>query len=143
MSTSLEAYMATTIKRFLSQLNRLVPSWLSRNSNRNSHYRPFAAAREYVRYLGLTSVNDWQVHAKSGQRPTAMLFRTARRCIRVYCAFLHGKHPDSVDLSSLSNKELAVLREMVIEMYDFYPLMDVGNCVLLIDDEIHRREGVA
>jgi hypothetical protein len=39
--------------------------------------------------------------------------------------------------------ELAVLREMVIELYDSYPLMDVGNCVLFIDDEIHRREWVA
>ena len=142
MSTSLEAYMATTIKRFLSQLNRLVPSWLSRNSNRNSHYRPFAEAREYVRSLGLTSVNDWQVLAKSGQRPTATLFRAARRCIRVYCALLHGQHPETVDLSSLSAIELAVLREMVIEMYDSYPFMEVGNCVLFIDDAIHRREGV-
>jgi hypothetical protein len=45
--------------RFLSQLNWLVPSWLSRNSNRSLHYRPFAEARECVRNLGLTSVNDW------------------------------------------------------------------------------------
>jgi len=69
--------------------------------------------------------------------------RAARRCIRVYCALLHGQHPETVDLSSLSAIELAVLREMVIEMYDSYPLMEVGNCVLLIDDEIHRSERVA
>jgi hypothetical protein len=38
---------------------------------------------------------------------------------------------------------VAVLREMVIEMYDSYPLMEVGNCVLFIDDEIKRRKELA
>ena len=32
---------------------------------------------------------------------------------------------------------------MVIEMFDSYKLMDVGNCVLFIDDEIQRRAKVA
>lgn len=74
----------------------------------------------------------------------ATIFRTARRCIRVFCGLLHSpQRANLVDLSSLSNMAVAVLREMVIEMYDSYPLMEVGNCVLFINDEIQRRKKLA
>jgi len=74
----------------------------------------------------------------------ATIFRTARRCIRAYCALLHRpQRANLVDLSSLSNMEVAVLREMVMEMFESYRLMEVGNCVLFIDDEIQRRKDCA
>ena len=69
--------------------------------------------------------------------------RTARRCIRAYMDFLHGGlHADSI-VSALSTTEMAVLREMVLEMYDDYPVMEVDNCILFIDDEINRRKELA
>jgi hypothetical protein len=69
--------------------------------------------------------------------------RTARRCIRAYVDVLHkGLYSDSV-LAALSTAEMAVLREMVLEMYDDYPVMEVGNCILFIDDEINRRKELA
>ena len=71
----------------------------------------------------------------------ATIFRAARRCIRAYCALLHGlQPPELVDLSSFTDMEVAVLREMVMEMFGFYPFMDAGNCVLFIDDEVERRK---
>jgi hypothetical protein len=69
--------------------------------------------------------------------------RTARRCIRAYMDLLHGGlYADSI-VSTLSTAEMAVLREMVLEMYDDYPVMEVGNCILFIDDEINRRKELA
>jgi hypothetical protein len=40
----------------------------------------------------------------------------------------------------LSELELTVLREMMLEMFDDHRLMKVGNCLLFIDDEIKRRK---
>ena len=66
--------------------------------------------------------------------------RTARRCIRAYMDVLHkGLYSDSV-LAALSTSELTVLREMMLEMYDDYPVMEVGNAMLFVDDEIKRRK---
>ena len=77
------------------------------------------------------------------QRDYSAVARTARRCIRAYMDLLHGGlYADSI-VSALSTTEMAVLREMVLEMYDDYPVMEVGNCILFIDDEINRREAVA
>ena len=69
--------------------------------------------------------------------------RTARRCIRAYMDVLHkGLYSDSI-LSALSTTELSILREMMLEMYDDYPVMEVGNAILFVDDEIKQRETVA
>jgi hypothetical protein len=45
--------------------------WLGpgRVANKDRQYRPFAAAREFVRGLGLKSREDWSAYAKSGKRP--------------------------------------------------------------------------
>jgi len=53
--------------------------------------------------------------------------------------FAWARQAEGVDLSALSNKELLVLRKMVLELYDDYPLMEAGNAVLFIDNEIERR----
>jgi len=53
-----------------------------------------------------------------------------------------GLYADYI-MSALSTTEMAVLRGMGLEMYDDCPVIEVGNCVLFIDDEINRREAVA
>jgi hypothetical protein len=53
-----------------------------------------------------------------------------------------GLYSDSI-LSALSTTELSILREMMLEMYDDYPVMEVGNAILFVDDEIKQRETVA
>ena len=63
--------------------------------------------------------------------------------MRVYVDLLHrGLYEESM-LSSLSTTELAVLREMMLAMYEDYDVMNVGNAILFVDDEIKRREAVA
>ena len=68
---------------------------------------------------------------------------TARRSIRLYFAFLHGVGGrDAVDLSSQSDLDLAMVNEMMGEMYGSYDVMNVGNAVLFIQEEIMwRKEG--
>ena len=80
---------------------------------------------------------------KAAQVDYATIVGTARCCIRVYLDLLHNYRANTVDLSLLSQLALTVLREMVLEMYDDYPLMEAGNCVLFIEDEIKRRAEAA
>ena len=69
--------------------------------------------------------------------------RIALRCMRVYMDLLHKGLYSDVILSALSTTEIAVLREMMLEMYDDYDVMNVGNAILFVDDELKRREAVA
>ena len=69
--------------------------------------------------------------------------RMALRCMRVYTDLLHrGLYKDSI-LSTLSTAEIAILRQMMLETYDDYDVMNVGNASLFVDDEMKRREVVA
>ena len=69
--------------------------------------------------------------------------RTALRCMRVYVDLLHRGLYEKSMLSTLSTTEIAVLREMMLAMYDDYDVMNVGNAILFVDDEMKRREAVA
>ncbi len=60
----------------------------------------------------------------------------ARRLIHAYHSVLD--RGDEV-LPSLSDPELAAVREMLMEMWDSFTLMRVGNLVIFIDEEIARR----
>ena len=63
--------------------------------------------------------------------------------MRVYMDLLHrGLYEESM-VSSLSTTELAVLREMILAMYEDYDVMNVGNAILFVDDELKRRGAVA
>ena len=69
--------------------------------------------------------------------------RIALRCMRVYMDLLHkGLYEESM-FSRLSTTELAVLREMMLAMYEDYDVMNVGNAILFVDDELKRRGSVA
>jgi hypothetical protein len=46
-------------------------------------------------------------------------------------------------LSTLSTTEITVLRQMMLEVYDDYDVMNVGNAILFLDDGVERREAVA
>jgi hypothetical protein len=65
--------------------------------------------------------------------------RIALRCMRVYMDLLHGGLYEDSLLSTLSTTEIAVLREMMLAMYDDYDVMNVGNAILFVDDELKRR----
>jgi hypothetical protein len=69
--------------------------------------------------------------------------RIALRCMRVYMDLLHGGLYEDSMLSTLSTTEIAVLREMMLAMYDDYDVMNVGNAILFVDDELKRRGAVA
>ena len=69
--------------------------------------------------------------------------RITLRCMRAYRSLLHGGLYEDSMLSALSTSEIAVLREMMLEVYDDYDVMNVGNAILFLDDEVKRREAVA
>lgn len=76
---------------------------------------------------------------KETQGDYLAIARIALRCMRVYMDLLHrGLYEESM-LSTLSTLELAVVREMMLAMYDDYDVMNVGNAILFVDDEIKRR----
>jgi hypothetical protein len=77
------------------------------------------------------------------QKDYSAIARTALRYMRVYMALLHGGLYDDSMLSTLSITEIAVLRQMMLEVYDDYDVMRVGNAILFLDDEVERREAVA
>ena len=56
---------------------------------------------------------------------------------------LHGGLYEDSMLSTVSTTELAVLREMMLATFDDYDVMNVGNAILFVDDEMKRREAVA
>ena len=60
----------------------------------------------------------------------------ARRLIRAYHDVVHNGHDV---LGSLCDLELVAVRAMLHEMWHSMRLMDIGNLVLDIDEELQRR----
>jgi hypothetical protein len=81
-------------------------------------------------------------HSNNTQGDHSAIARIALRCMRVYKDLLHGGLYGDSMLAALSATEVAVLREMMLETYDDYDVMNVGNAILFLDDEAKRREAV-
>ena len=82
-------------------------------------------------------------HQNDTQGDCTAIAGIALRCMRVYMDLLHRGLFEHYMLSTLSTTEVAILREMMLATYDDYDVMNVGNAILFVDDELRRRGPVA